>query len=151
MTDMSLIEQMEPGRELDEVFAELIGYRFLTTQLNSDGTFGTIPPYSTTWEGIRFVEQEMQLRGYQLALFHFEGLVGWRWSARFKNDDMSTTDSAPHAVCLAAIRALQGEREKMIEFINRIFRGKVTPDEIRTDEQIKKVYQEALNCSGWGL
>lgn len=43
------------------------------------------------------------------------------------------------------------DRENMIDFIKRTFGKKVSDSELQTDEQIQKVYQEALNYSDWGL
>lgn len=43
------------------------------------------------------------------------------------------------------------ERDKMIDFIKRTFGKNVKDSELQTDEQIKKLYKEALNYSDWGL
>jgi hypothetical protein len=43
------------------------------------------------------------------------------------------------------------ERQNMIDFIKRTFGENVDDSELQTDEQVQKVYQEALNYSDWGL
>ncbi|MDK8182092.1 hypothetical protein [Paenibacillus sp. UMB4589-SE434] len=40
------ILSMPVGRELDAIAAQLTGYKSLTTNLNQDGTYGTLPRYS---------------------------------------------------------------------------------------------------------
>ncbi|RXZ77274.1 hypothetical protein EBB07_33940 [Paenibacillaceae bacterium] len=98
-------------KDLDREFAKLIGYMSLTNQLNPDGSYGTIPTYSTTWDGMRQVIEAMQRRGYRP---RFADQIS-HWKARFYNESNGQPtswvcgESAPYAVCLAAIRALQGE------------------------------------------
>lgn len=106
-----MIDDMKPGKELDQYFANLIGYQSLTTQLNPDGTYGYTPAYSTTWDGMALVVGEMQRRGYELTLRTYEGMGGWRYVAKFGNSP-TTCDSAPMAVTASAIKALQGEGEQ---------------------------------------
>ena len=43
------------------------------------------------------------------------------------------------------------ERKNMIDFIKRTFKGNVSDSELQTDEQIEKIYKEAINHSDWGL
>lgn len=68
----------------------------------------TVPPYSTTWNGMQLVVEEMQRRGYDFSLKHYEGMSSWRWAAQFawRLNNPHTADTAPHAVCMAALSAL---------------------------------------------
>ncbi|MEF3306646.1 hypothetical protein [Paenibacillus sp. GYB003] len=108
------IDDMMPGRELDQHFANLIGYQSLTTAMNLDGSYGYTPKYSTTWEGMGEVIGEMQRRGYSYSIHNTEKGV-WvqfeQWSPEYDlaGFGKSEAESAPYAVALAAIKALQGE------------------------------------------
>lgn len=63
---------------------------------------------STTWDGMRLVVEEMQRRGYNMVLLMKNAEYGCGFS---KNVNKSAVDSisAPHAVCLAALKALDGD------------------------------------------
>lgn len=44
------------------------------------------------------------------------------------------------------------ERDNMQNFIKKVFQDEVTEAELNgTDEQLKKLYDEAYSCSDWGL
>lgn len=43
------------------------------------------------------------------------------------------------------------ERRNMIDFIKREFGNNVKEHEMRTDDQIEKLYKEAYSHSEWGL
>ncbi|MEK0313732.1 hypothetical protein [Cohnella sp. 56] len=103
-----------PGPEFDRRIANLIGYVSMTTAVNLDGTYGYTPAYSTTWEGMRLVVEEMQRRGWDLGLFtDHEG-----WLAEFiilENGSLAKgrAETAPHAVCLACIAAIEGQKKEV--------------------------------------
>jgi len=71
------------------------------------------PQYSTTWEGMRLVVEEMQKRGlYVYCTHHSDGQT----TAQVVRDAEETlgdaqSDSAPHAVALAALRALREDNQ----------------------------------------
>ncbi|MGV2359830.1 MAG UNVERIFIED_CONTAM: hypothetical protein MIN83_00250 [Paenibacillus polymyxa] len=43
------------------------------------------------------------------------------------------------------------QRHNMVNFIKRTFGESVNDDELTSDDQIKKIYNEAVNYSDWGL
>lgn len=92
----------QPGPELDAKVSRLL--------------FGIIPPiptlpeYSTTWSGMQLVVEEMQRRNWWIVL----NSEGDKWSALFYWDPNAEafeeeSDTAPHAVALAAIAVLEGQ------------------------------------------
>ncbi|WP_028562301.1 hypothetical protein [Paenibacillus pinihumi] len=106
---------MQPGVEMDELIDEVVfgrtdkgfngKYRY---RYRYDGKNGKwIPePYSTTWIGMQYVVEEMRRRGWNLVLLMKSETFG----AGFSKGDIKTSedsDSAPHAVCIAAIKALR--------------------------------------------
>ena len=110
-----MINDMKPGPELDRYYANLIGYQSLTTGLNLDGSYGYIPAYSTTWEGMSLVIEEMQRRGFFYTIQN--GSDGKQYVKFEKwNEDYSLaafgrheSETTPHAAVVAAIQAIQGE------------------------------------------
>ncbi|MFD2334672.1 hypothetical protein ACFSR7_35970 [Cohnella sp. GCM10020058] len=109
----------KPGPELDRQIHELfghstLGYEFRGNRLlkkkNGINTWMDLPGYSTTWEGMRLVVEEMQRRGWGYGI---ESEGGGKYHARFCNPmegayaEKNGADTAPHAVCLAALSALQ--------------------------------------------
>jgi len=105
----------KPGTELDNRIAQLVGYQSMTTAMNPDGTFGHTPAFSTSWSGMQLVVEEMQRRGYDFRLRLYETIGGeWKYFARFEDGEEeydAIGDSAPHAVALAALSALEGQAE----------------------------------------
>lgn len=119
---MNIIEVTTPGRELDALVAEkitgLIDIAIRATSCDStdlthafDGKYHLVPHYSTdiatAWEVVDKV----------LSMPHTEFHLDYdgEWNAQFRIDvtDRQYTDcysyskSAPHAICLAAIKAVE--------------------------------------------
>ncbi|MBB6676493.1 hypothetical protein H4Q31_04035 [Cohnella lubricantis] len=73
--------------------------------------------FSTTWNGMQQVVEEMQRRGWDFAL---ESLTydGIKYHARFFErieggyGEYDSEASFPHAVCMAALSALEGQRDE---------------------------------------
>ena len=109
----------KPGPELDRIIAtQLFGFEVheeLPIMFETpDSPFVHIPGYSTDWNGMQLVVEEMQRRGYDFTLKHYEGMVGWWWAATFAKriNHPITAETAPYAVCKAAILALEGQRDE---------------------------------------
>lgn len=133
---------MEAGRELDKLVCErVMGGELFVGPVIVDGhdlgqkydgvrwrdeygdTVGVerVPDYSITWEGMRLVVESMQAKGWWLVLkspfvlgepyyagFTPLGTSGWNGRPDFG----ASGDDAPHAVCLAALLALEATREQ---------------------------------------
>jgi len=70
-----------------------------------------VPEYSTTWNGMQLVVEEMQRRGWKLVMSD----EGDQWNAFFYWDQNRPTvecyeQSAPHAVCMASLKALEDDK-----------------------------------------
>ncbi|MDQ0062347.1 hypothetical protein [Paenibacillus harenae] len=111
-----MIENMQPGRELDKIiriklFGDITGnWTWLESwghnwiKDNSErGVWFELPQYSTTWEGMRLVVEEMQQRGWD---FKLEAMGLNVWVAEFGTAGSMGESSAPHATCLATLLAL---------------------------------------------
>lgn len=63
------ILSMPAGRELNKLAANLSGYVSMTTQLNPDGTFGTLPRYSedisAAWELVKLLSKKYGVELYE--------------------------------------------------------------------------------------
>ena len=110
---------MEAGPELDKLIAEhVMGY---TQKPHPYGgkcwhngkefvSFGR-QGYSTTWEGMREVVEKLD------GMFSV-GRVGGKWRASFSDTSpirpmpsLAKGDTAPHAICLAALKAVGHQLE----------------------------------------
>lgn len=122
----------KPGTELDRLAGEKLGLEVITEKEDvqrrqqTEHERGTIALYgdhyvlrrkglpsvtwapSTSWASTQLVVEEMQRRGYDFSLKHYEGMSSWRWAAQFawRLNNPHTADTAPHAVCMAALSAL---------------------------------------------
>jgi len=74
-----------------------------------------VPSYSTTWNGMQLVVEEMQRRGFQFMLFQTNNM---KWKAVIYNGFTRShiyaeafEYTAPHAVCMAALSALEGQAD----------------------------------------
>jgi len=73
-----------------------------------------IPAYSTTWEGMKLVVEEMKRKGWSFTLQCWgdeEQIEEMPYEATFGflgSEPTATANTAPHAVCLAALKALEG-------------------------------------------
>jgi hypothetical protein len=117
---------MKPGRELDALIAEKVMGLFTNGEPDFGYTYETIPPYSTdiaaAWE---VVEKMVSRMGYGDLHFLWEGPIfkpedkyltaeGYPlgttcWYIRLENAGrrhIICAPTAPHAICLAALRAL---------------------------------------------
>lgn len=71
-----------------------------------------LPEYSTTWNGMQLVVEEMQRRGFWFTLFNSEGrhcAYFEKWSSDFELTGFfkGESETLPHAVCIAATKALE--------------------------------------------
>jgi CubicO group peptidase (beta-lactamase class C family) len=126
------IDDMKPGPELNAEFAKALGKPNLRKYNHCyvwdnvgyvngkpvGSVMGTIdvPEYSTTWDGMSEVVGEMQRRGYRYLLHDTHNGISLaqfqKYNAEYELTGFGRSEgkTAPHAVTLAAIRALQGEQ-----------------------------------------
>ena len=109
---MTAETELQAGPELDIVVAKAIGCIGVGTPAGTwwylgKQTWNECPKFSTTWEGLGLVVERMRERGFDFTLSH-AGRDGWFASFKQSMPGMSSARnrSAPHAVCLAALRAL---------------------------------------------
>jgi hypothetical protein len=117
---------MKPGRELDAIVAEQVfgclidrnqvgPWQIHETQSNGIVVLKSIPPYSTDWAAAGEVAEKLRialvpLEGGRWAASQDEQSIMWMergkpcYSYFERNlDSWSIADTAPHAICLAAI------------------------------------------------
>ena len=108
----------QPGPELDRRIHEVV-FHIDTSNYQQEGKIlrrrrksGVIesfplPEYSTTWNGMQLVVEEMRRRNWQLVLN--DDLDKWTaiyfWDPNGSSYE-AESESAPHAVCMAALSAL---------------------------------------------
>lgn len=71
-----------------------------------------VPEYSSTWEGLGLVVEEMERRGWELILCHGNANPGCKWHAEWGRGSFTPdawADTAPEAVARAALKALAEE------------------------------------------
>jgi len=108
------IDDMKPGPEMDAEVAKLFGWKYQKIVFGEivvrlpDGDFSH-PRFSTTWEGMRLVVEEMQRRGWDYTLEIIAPRVEHEIRAQFGSLSPVSGETATHATVLAAIKALQGE------------------------------------------
>ncbi|GIQ62137.1 hypothetical protein PACILC2_07050 [Paenibacillus cisolokensis] len=116
---------MKPGPELDKRVAEALGWEVVTNKsmLPPSWKYGVVksgqlgmqePNFSTTWDGMRLVVEEMRRR--ELSVFMSNSEADFAWSCQIRDPKSRLlawdfSESLPHAVCMAAIKALGGGRE----------------------------------------
>ncbi|SDR82676.1 hypothetical protein SAMN05444162_0134 [Paenibacillaceae bacterium GAS479] len=120
------LRTMPAGPELDMELAKAMGreidhenWRRPMMVEDGDGIFPQpIPAYSTTWAGAGQVIEEMQRRGWDYILQSLDdgghGVRFDKWNVtqnRFTATARAESDSAPHAITVAAILALRSEAE----------------------------------------
>lgn len=102
---------IQAGRELDALVAETV----MTWVLGSGS-----PPFafSTTWEGMRLVVERMRELGFTWQLYSADRVAeDWlvcisKFDGRCHNRvSVKKAPDLPHAVCLAALEAVGGERK----------------------------------------
>lgn len=116
----------KPGAELNEKLALALGwykeydevYKCGFWQSNTTSFSTTALGFSTTWEGMKVVVEEMQRRGWGFTLQRWghdeTGDHQYEATFGFLGDKPgATADTAPHAVCLAALSALQHVSKEM--------------------------------------
>lgn len=118
----------QPGPELDRRIHEVV-FHIDTSNYQQEGKIlrrrrksGVIesfplPEYSTTWNGMQLVVDEMQRRGFEYRFGSYETVsFTWKHWAKFNDDireyETITADSLPHAVCMAALSALEGQEDE---------------------------------------
>lgn len=113
---------MKPGRELDALIAEkVMGLKNI--RLANDGRsdylcYGKpdsiflegkiVPAYSTDISAAWLVVEKMQDNDWAFILDNMEDFIG-NWQAHFEKDKSgwsADSESAPHAICLAALKAI---------------------------------------------
>lgn len=67
-----------------------------------------IPEYSTTWNGMQLVVEEMDKRGWDFTLTYSNGIA----TAQFGSAAHSQRDSAPFATAMAALKALEDSQNE---------------------------------------
>ncbi|RKN86771.1 hypothetical protein D7M11_02090 [Paenibacillus ginsengarvi] len=98
------IDDMKPGPELDRICGEVV---FNKSGLELSREF--LPAYSTSWEGMRLVVEEMQRRGWDYRIESYRGDVSFAFLQREHegySEEVGT--ELPYIATLAAIKALQG-------------------------------------------
>ena len=119
---------MNPGRELDALVAEKV-MGWTDVQVVNDPPFNTtmgrtvihgelyrfnVPNYSTNieaaWEVVEKVTQFLRYnrKEYFPIIHQYDGQwhCGWSWSYMDCAEYESKSDSAPHVICLAALKAM---------------------------------------------
>lgn len=111
MSDMEL----QAGRELDEKIDEILFNRTFSSfprgrcYHNGNGWI-LAEKYSTTWNGMQLVVEEMQRRGWNVEITSdFPRYLAAFESEKHKFYYPVIRRTAPHAVCLAALKALEEE------------------------------------------
>lgn len=111
---MSDIKSMPAGRELDDLISEKI-FGHVFSQFPRGRCYYTVnngwvesPNYSTSWNGMRLMIGEIHRRGLAVYLGHHPD---GKSHAMVVKDAIETlgdaeSESAPHAVCIAALLAL---------------------------------------------
>ena len=114
---------MKPGRDLDALIAEKVfGWKRIDPELfgwhDHDGDYMKkicdVPFYSTSIEAAWEVVNNFESREYdvQLILSHGEQVkcrIGKMIDILFNSSGFVYSDTAPHAICLAALKAVEGE------------------------------------------
>lgn len=112
-----MIAEQMPGSELDKKLAEVTNYHSLTTAMNIDGTFGTVPEYSTSWSGMEQLAKSLDEEGFCFSIQKteegYEGHVydGYTTSSIYC---VFNAETAPHALSVAAIHALRAKKRKSV-------------------------------------
>lgn len=114
---------IQPGRELDAKVAEVV---FGSKRPDPpDGPVSTLDSpdrvwrlsssliwlpkdFSTTWEGMRLVVERMRELGYKACLYHDKSCCDL-FPKYNRCCFRSYGETLPHAVCLAALAAIEGE------------------------------------------
>ena len=74
--------------------------------------FGVAPDWLLTWPGVGAVMEEMRVRGWNMRLYSYSGSSTSCYFSRpssLPEFQGKSTQSAPGAICLSALAALQGE------------------------------------------
>ena len=106
---------MKPGPELDALVAEHV-IEFAGIDYSSDKGGWQIPPYSTNiasaWEVVEKMEKGVPLKMLmRLQSYKREGVEGFICEFNFPNGFSANGESAPHAICLASLKAIGVEIE----------------------------------------
>jgi len=127
------VGEMPAGREFDATVAEVVmGWRYQPfVWVVEAGRFiddERLPYFSTCWEAMRLVVERMrdlgwlsfEMRWVKRGRYSSESLIEG-WSVFFNSDFAPFTaghveaETAPHAVCLAALKAVQLQREREVQ------------------------------------
>ncbi|WP_429845357.1 hypothetical protein [Brevibacillus sp. FIR094] len=106
---------MQAGRVLDVKVAEALGYEVgkfpPDYYIVVDGEIEALPQFSTTWKGMGvLVEEAIKKQDVYLKLEAdpHGGNEAGAWDEReWRNYGPMTSDSAPHAVCMAFLKAMR--------------------------------------------
>lgn len=113
LEDLKAMKNLEAGRELDALVAEkVMGWtvaledrgpcRVWRPHENSAERSQPIPPYSTSIEAAWEVVEKMRQREFGFSLN--DAWIAWFLAA--PNEYQADADTAPHAICLAALKAV---------------------------------------------
>ncbi|MFW5438889.1 BC1872 family protein [Paenibacillus apiarius] len=97
------ILSMPIGRGLDAIAANLSGYVSLTTQLNYDGTFGTLPRYSEDISAAFALVDEFDLNTFNLNWLDDSNPYGMGWHCKLEGVHVFECKTAPEAITKATI------------------------------------------------
>lgn len=113
------------NQELDSLVARLVwGFVvIIDTQSGNNYIMGTdrqlieLPHYSQDQEAANLIEQEMEKHGWILTVRNTIDEDASKWLASFlrkdeRNYKLSSADTVPRAICLAAVSAMQGTNTK---------------------------------------
>lgn len=109
---------MKPGTEMDKVMADIFGWEYFGTKsgivVKKPNGETCHAHFSTEWTGMRLVVEEMQRRGWKYAIESEGEKVHARFLKPWEGDyaERNGAETAPHAITVAAIKALQGEGEQ---------------------------------------
>ena len=115
---------MEAGRELDVKMAEMLGWTDIYKAYYTSRWRGHAPgesqkywrnvrEYSISWDAMQEVVEAMRERGYGISMrSNGNGWYSSMWQQETAEPVLvssATADILPHAVCLAALKAVENE------------------------------------------
>ena len=99
---------MEAGRELDALIAEKVMDDMLAgIRLDGSPMFDDIPHYSTQIADAWLVVEKLGKSFDVSRCRKFQEIEAWFWEASFHNGPDAQADTAPLAICLAALKAVE--------------------------------------------
>jgi hypothetical protein len=115
------IDELKPGRELDALVAEkvmgLLVIEPLRLYYRHPTVTDEIPEYSTeiaaAWEVVEKIKTQVKAetdsRDFTIMYVDNKWLVGWALEYDGGMDKLVSADTAPHAICLAALKVVSSQ------------------------------------------